>query len=275
MIEEIQKITEFHLKLHLIWKRKQGCVGQKYSKLKFHSSYFTDHFIHWKDAFSMVCWLNNHRKKYWTALLFLTTWNELHHLFCLSNLVHITGLWCKSIMQTHPITCITSSLRTLKVSLSPWHPLSSKDVNYTLMKRFPWRRPTSRQTAVTRLLWQEEPQMLSAFRKVKTMFNVSLGGGHCLWDKTAVCSCKKEKNRKSSIARNMLKNAEDHMTTWDSLLVIIVPEIMALSTAETSALLTQNCTDMFTACGWNQHMFKAVLCCLMSNWFFVVFQAWF
>lgn len=117
----------------------------------------------------------------------------------LPNLVHITGLWCKSIMQTYPITCITSFLRTLKVSLSPWHPLSSVDVNYTLMKRFPWRRPTSRQTAVTRLLWQEEPQMLSAFRKVKTMFNVSLGGGHCLWDKTAVCSCKKERTEKAAL----------------------------------------------------------------------------
>ncbi len=63
----------------------------------------------------------------------------------------------------------------------------------------------------------------------------------------------------------MLKNAEAHMTIQDSLLVIIVPEIMALSTAETSAPLTQNCTDMFTACGWNQHMFKAALCRLMNN----------
>lgn len=47
------------------------------------------------------------------------------------------------------------------------------------------------------------------------------------------------------------------MTVQESSLVIIVSEIMELS-AETSAELTQNCTDMFTACDWYQHMFQAV-----------------
>lgn len=67
---------------------------------------------------------------------------------------------------------------------------------------------------------------------------------------------KREKSQRS-IRRNMLKNAEARMTVQDWL-VIIVSEIMELS-AETSAELTQNCTDMFTACEWNQRMFQAVL----------------